>query len=476
MVNYATDLQFLFQSDTAQKPYDVDNILFQIISESGFQSIFNIQDYLKNVSFVEVFKQKAVDVRRFIGIAEPGEGPILSDQLSTIREPESTQDFTEDAYENDVDIKITNGSTLNDSTYKAILDNIKSNVMTEDITKDHMKFRNFILDTVEDTVRYKFINTIEKLKEGFYTLPNEDKRQALAEPVSQLPSKQKIERLMQNLREACVLSVKEILDSDQTLIRGHFTSDPIIKARFHYNLRTNIIKLLDVKSFTNEPDPNKVLYYKKILVSAYIKSCQPFVSILVMQAMLEWYALHGDYVNVRIIVLSMTYCVFYILKSLYAMDTANQSSLINTDHKRALNAILNSLVAYINNNNKIKVDSTSTANDEMKKLVIELHNLSRDVTDTNSHIQYLKNQIKENQLAMRNILFHIEVKRKEYKWAHTEFLTVLVILVLFTIANVVLLIMKLPIIVYFSSGIIGISVVIYLLVMIVINLINGGNK
>lgn len=481
MVNYATDLQYLFQSNDAKKPYNIDNLLFQLISESGFTNTVNINGYLKDVSTVDIKREDSDVVRKFIGIVLPGESPLPANVQAPA--PQQTYSFTDDATVNDVFITITPAANLSGSTYsKIITDVTTSNSTSDDVVKDHTQFRNYLFDIIEDVVKYNFDEAKKKLGTLVYNLPDSDPRQNVYDPVVFLYN-MKITRLgslIKNLRDACVLAFKELLDKSPVVTSGNMTDfrNGGFNSKLYYDLRSAMINKLDVKTFYNNIDENQVIYFKKVVTDMFLKTCYPLVHMLSMQAMLEWYANQGDYVNVRVIVLAMTYYVFYTLKALYTMNVSIQPNQfqLNQANMNNLNIIFNKLTAYITNNNKINVNSESTANDEMKNLVIDLHDLSRNVSNANKDIQHLKKAIKDNQLAMRNILFNIEVKRKEYNRAKTEFIVVLIILLLFTVLNVVLLIMKMPTIVYYTSGFVGIAAVAYLIVMIIISFIKGGNK
>lgn len=540
MVNYATDLQYLFQSNDAKKPYNIDNLLFQLINESGFNNTVNITAYLQNVANVDIRREDADIVRKYIGIVAPGESPMSADEMifqkpgnngtvscdtfcagagwgrtgkcvsgnqqgkGTIDcsvvaaavegslqnvtcackvAPVQTYDFTSDAVANDVYITITPGSTLSGEIYSKIISDVTtSNSSSDQVVKDHKQFRNYLFDIMEDIVKYNFDAAKQRLGSIVYALPESDTRQNVSDPILFLYNMKltKLSALIAKLREACISSFVDMLKSS-TVVSSETITDfrtGGFQSSQYYNLRNGMLKYLNVKNFYTNIDENQVIYFKKVAIDLFIKTCYPLVHMLYMQAMLNWYASQGDYVNVRVVVLAMTYYTFFTLKALYSLNVSIQPNQyqLNQTSMTNLNIIFNQLVTYVSNNNKINVDSNSTINDEMKNLVVGLHNLSRDVTNKNKDIQYLKNSIKENQLAMRNILFNISVKRKEFNKSQTEFVVALVVLIVFIVLNVVLLIMNQPSIVYISSGMVGIGTVALLIIMMVISFIKGGNK
>lgn len=474
MVNYATDLQYLFQSSDAKKPYNIDNVLFQIISESGFENIVNISNYLRDITSIDILREDAETVKKYI------ESPGLLIQ-PTQTPPTQSYNFTEDAMANDVYIKLAPGMTLAGLTYnKIITDVTTSNTVADNVVKDHIYFRNYLFDIIEDIVKYMLNEAKEKLGLQMYNMPDTDPRQNVYDAVINLHNMKitKLGSLIKILKEACIQSFEDIFKTTKSsqditdLKYGSFNS------KLYYNVRYKMLKYLDIKNFYTNSDENQVLYFKKVSIDLFLKTCYPLVHMISMQAMLNWYASTGDYVNVRVVVLAMTYYTFFTLKTLYAMNVSiqpNKYQLTQTDMAN-LNIIFNNLTAYIANNNKINVNSNSTANDEIKELVIGLHELSLTVSNSNNDIQSLKNAVKDNQLAMRNILFNISIKRKDYNKTKTEFIVLIFVVFLFTILNVILLLLNKPAYVYYTSGFIGIAAALYIIVMIIIGFIKGDNK
>lgn len=476
MVNYATDLQYLYQSNDARKVYNVDNLLFQIISETGFDDNVNINSYLKNVNTIEIFREDSEKVRKYIGIVLPGEAPTETEPES----PALTQnyDFNDDAMSNDVFIKINRTDVLSPATYQKIVNEITTtNVTSETVVTDHTQFRNYLLDNIEDVTRFMFDEARKKLGTFIYGLPDDDSRQAVYSPVMFLYNMRSVARLISELRTSCISAFKNILNTSAAMNSNYLTDFKVggFTTKFYYNLRLAMLDKLDVKNIYNVIDQNEVLYFKKIAIDLFLKSAFPLVHMMLQQAMLEWYASLGDYVNVRVVVLAMSYYVFYTMKRIYNLASTMPVSngQLTSTQSRDFNTLFSKLITYISNNNKIDVTSNTNANEEMKKLIIGLHDLSRTVTDQNSDIQKLKESIKNNQLAMRNVLFNIEVKRKERSWASFEFWLTLGIVIVFTVVNATLLVLNLPQFVFYSAGFVGIAAITYLLVVIAIVFIKG---
>lgn len=473
MVNYSTDLQYLFQSTDTRKPYNIDTLLFQLISESGFANIVDITSYLTDVSTVELQRQDANDVGKYVGIVVPGELPVDEN----FPEPVKTLNFSDNAAADDVYIVINNSSTMNATDFQKMVIELTTTNMNSDLgnmAKDHVLFRNFLFDNMEDIVRYSFNSAKQQLGQIVYNLPESDPRHKLYDPVMRLHSMKisHLGTLLKALRDSCLTSMTDILKLSPTITshdltnfkRGAFTS------KFYYDLRSRMNNTIVVKHIYTNIDDAQVVYFKKLVVDLYLKSCYPIVHMLYMQSLMEWYATSGDYVNVRVVMLALIYYVFYTLKSVVNMSSSMPpAQQLTTAQNSTFNTIFNQLNVYLANNNKINVNSNTSANEEMKALVIELHDLSRGVSNQNNDIQKLKAAIKENQLIMRNVLFNIEVKRKEYKWTTIEFWCALALVLILTIINAVLLFMNLPQYVYYVSGLLGILITTFLIVKVVIS-------
>ena len=473
MVNYATDLQYLYQSGDVKKPYYIDNLLFQFISESGFENVVNVSGYLNDPASINIFKENAIDVKNYIGIVTPGDTTPATQYPAPVR----SNNFTGNASADEVFITLTPATQLSGTVYRDMVKDITTSpsAQSDAVVKDHNKFRQFLFETIEDVVKYNFYVTKSVLASNISSLPDNDPRKIMYDPIVSLQTMKitNLGYLISNIKDVCVRSFKDILAQSPTVTSniitdfktGNFTS-PV-----YYNLRSLMIQKLDISRIYVNIDENMVLYFKKVVVDMFLKTCYPLVHMLFMQSIMEWYAASGDYVNVRIIVLSMTYYVFFTLKAVYNLNTSitPNSNQLTSQNMTDLNNLFSKLNIYLANNNKIDVNSDNSTNDEMKKLIIGLHDLSSTVTSTNKDIQSLKNSIRENQLTMRNVLFNLDVKRKEYNAARRGYYIALTILIIFVVVNTILLVLKKPEYVFYTSGFFGIAAVLYLITIIIMS-------
>ena len=475
-VTYSTDLKYLFEANGAsQAPYNVDPVLFRIISASGFNDTVAISSYFKEINSADIQMENHDSVRRFIGQLLPGETAV--DPNAPL--PAKSYSFNSDASSSDIFVNFgrNTASGLSPQAFQTILKDVITihtpitNNATDLTTTDHTAFRAFIYEIMDDVTRYFFNAAKQKLGEFVYGLPDSDSRQILYDPVMRLYNIKttRLSGVITSLRDACTKSMADIFESFPISSADMLSFKPgAYTSKFYYNLRTRMVDSIDVKTIYTNIEIDQVIYFKKVIVDLFLKSCSPMVHILFMQSMMQYYVNRGDYVNVRVIMLAMVFYVFYTLKAFTELNnTMPADSQISATQAASMNVILNKFVTYLNNNTKVNVDSPDSTNDGLKQLVFDLHSLSEGVSSQNGTIQALVKQIADNQLAMRNVLFNIEVERKEYKKATWEFWIVLSVLVGMVIANTVLFVMGKPEFAFYLSGFLAGAVIVFKIVLMV---------
>jgi hypothetical protein len=252
--------------------------------------------------------------------------------------------------------------------------------------------------------------------------------------------------------------------------------------KFYYDLRDRMVTHLDVKTIYSHIDNNNVIYFKKIATDLFLKTAYPCVHLIYIQTLMTYYAEKGDFVNVRIMILTSVYYVFYMLKNLVTTVTSPSTTYTMTsDQESALNTILEKINQYLTNNNKIDVNSTeSTSENEMKKLIVDLHKLSKDVSDKNGNIQTLKRSITTHQLAMRNVLYNLEVIRSRYWWASFEFWALFAFIIVFIVSMSILLVLaevlKKPFLidwVQYICGFVALTVIVVKVIMLIVHMMQN---
>lgn len=482
MVNYETDLQYLFQSTPAagnnKKPYYIDNIFFSIISENSFKNnISKISQYFKDISTVDIAQEQGLQIRRYTNNALPGE---VFETPEYYPIPDKQYSFQNDANSYDLNVSINYNTSLTENNFKSIINELTQNNTnyTVDITKNHKMFRDFLFDIMEDITRINFLtakNKMQQLAKSSFT----DSRTCVVDIIDIIGnlSTNRISNLMIQLRNTCINSFTQLFNDNKILNSDDISNLQIggFTNRLYYNLRTMMIsKFVVDNNIYYTSDDNQLMFFKKYIVDLYLKSCYPVVHLIFMQAMLNNKAKNGDYVNVRIIVLSMAYYVFYTLSELKILDTSitTPTNKMTIGQETLIKTFMQYILAYIENNTKPKIDAVNT-NDELKKIIIELHDLSNQVVNTNNTIQSLQQQISDNQLNMRNILFNSEIKRRTYKYTYMEFVLSSILLLIFIVTCTVLLIFQQHNIVYSVCGVSSISIILYMTIMSIIKILKG---
>jgi hypothetical protein len=254
--------------------------------------------------------------------------------------------------------------------------------------------------------------------------------------------------------------------------------------KFYYDLRDRMATHLDVKTVYSHIDNNNVIYFKKIATDLFLKTAYPCVHLIYIQTLMTYYAEKGDFVNVRIMILASVYYVFYMLKSVLTTVNnleATSPHKMTTSQDTALNTIFAKLNQYLTNNNKIDVNSPDTTSEnEMKKLIVDLHKLSKDVSDKNGNIQTLKRSITSHQLAMRNVLYNLEVIRSRYWWASFEFWALFAFIIVFIVSMSVLLVLaevlKKPFLidwVQYICGFVALTVIVVKVIMLIVHMMQN---
>lgn len=480
MVNYS-DLQYLFESTDTVKPYNVDTNIIGLMNSTTFASVINIGAFLKNISTISVERQATKDVVDFINNTATTHA-ITTDLV-----------FTDNATANDVKINVQPARTIDGAMLQKIFKELETSTIHDNVDNDHVLFRNFLYDVVEDVSKHFFMEAGRLFFAHIDSLLDSDSRSMhLGNAATQFSNLRagRISTLLSLLKNACSAAMKDIFTvstSDKVTAldmqdigsgTGKYTR------KFYFDLRDRMVTHLDVSTIYSHIDNNHVIYFKKIATDLFLKAAYPCVHLIYIQTLMTHYAEKGDFVNVRIMILASVYYVFYMLKSLLAtVSTLEDTSphQMSPNQEAALNKIFSKLNEYLTNNNKIDVNSSNTTSEsEMKKLIVELHKLSKDVSDKNGNIQTLKRSITAHQLAMRNVLYNLDVIRARYRWASFEFWALFAFIIVFIVSMSVLLVLaevlKKPFLidwVQYICGFVALTVIVVKVIMLTVHMMQN---
>jgi hypothetical protein len=183
-------------------------------------------------------------------------------------------------------------------------------------------------------------------------------------------------------------------------------------------------KRLNVKSLVNIENNDAQSYFKMIIVDMYIKIFYPLLVYNYISCMMNLYVKNGDFINSRIALLAkIMYTYYFVLKlaSIYGRGASNDAQTAT------LNTVINKIKKYLENVNRIDLQGGS---DVMSSIVRDLHSKSNDVVEKSGSIQSITEQIKANQLAMRNVIYNTAELRKQYKAKRASFIVLVCILII----------------------------------------------
>jgi hypothetical protein len=488
MVNYS-DLQYLFESTDTNKPYNVDTNILGLMNSTTFASVINISAFLKNINRITAKRQATKAVIDFINTPTPTPSPdTVTAPLST---PTTDVVFTADATVNDVIIDVERAQTIDGAMLQKIIKELETSAIPDNVNKDHVLFRNFLYDIVEDVSKNFYLEAGKLFFAHIDRLEDSDSQSMhLGNAAIQFANFRagRVSTLLSLLKNACRNAMKDIFNASTSAATALDMQDigsgtGKYTRKFYYDLRDRMVTHLDVRTIYSHIDNNHVIYFKKIATDLFLKTAYPCVHLIYIQTLMTYYAEKGDFVNVRVMILASVYYVFYMLKSLVTTVNnlaATSPHRMTTSQETELNKVFTKLNEYLTNNNKIDVTSDTTSENEMKKLIVDLHKLSKDVSDKNGNIQTLKGSITAHQLAMRNVLYNLDVIRSRYWWASFEFWALFAFIIVFIISMSILLVLaevlKKPFLidwVQYICGFVALTVIVVKIIMLIVHMMQN---
>jgi len=196
----------------------------------------------------------------------------------------------------------------------------------------------------------------------------------------------------------------------------------------YYKLRNDTIKAFTVKSqyFNIAENQAVISYFKMIAIDLYIKTSYNLIVYDYISCLTETYIEYGDFINSRLGLLAKVIYTNYFVNKINTTYKPSQSS----ENIQDIVTIVSNLQEYLSN-----INSKAKAAD----LHIDLHNKSNQVVDKNQTVQSLSKQIRQNQLAMRNVIYNTATLRKQYKYKMIELIVLILTLIIIITVSCVLL-------------------------------------
>lgn len=479
---------------TDEELYNVDPYLFSLRERTAVNTAINSEKYFKTITntgvrFIsdnkaEVISRAAMDVNTF-----------NMTNAQSVRENVTVGTFiplTGAATEEFARVELTYGSTNIDAS--KYLTEIKKSVSDTNVEKEHQRMHNFLRGIVLTVGVNKFIEVIDNISmansrganffdESKYLLKalNINFVPALIYTVSDTAKSVLCTMVKTKIQQNLDFNNKSTTTQEQRkYILTNLMEDLQIdkfKGPLYYNLRTELTNQIKFPANTfNHENKNVQLYLKQLVADIYIKTCYPVIIFDYIDCMMNLYIEYGDFVNSRIALLAKVMFGYYIFVNIStAYSQMGQAINDPADPNRAtIENYISKINFYLQNINNIDLNASN--NNMMKSIVKDLHKKSAVVVDKSKEIQMLKEQIKGNQLAYRNVIYNTDVSKKFYKAKITENIVLIVILLLLIVVCSVLLFLhtednKLNLYVTYISGGFALIILMYLIFKMVSKLV-----
>lgn len=194
----------------------------------------------------------------------------------------------------------------------------------------------------------------------------------------------------------------------------------------YYKLRIEATKALTLKSqyFNIGENQSVISYFKMIAIDLYIKNCYNLIIYDYISCLTETYIEYGDFINSRLGLLAKVIYTYYYINNINSAYKQNNTDIAN----------IVTIASYLKNY-LVTINSTGKTVD----LHIDLHDKSTKVVNQNETVQSLNKQIKQNQLAMRNVIYNTDSLRKKYRYKMIEFIILVMILIIIITVSCILL-------------------------------------
>lgn len=495
---YDNHLKSLYETSGV---YNVDPLIFSLRDEVKINQMIKSDSYFKTINSI-TFKSDNKD--SVLARMVENEDTVNLNTIQPVGETADTVTYTKltgDASKEYVSVNINR--TSQDVLAVTILEAIKKDTAVSNsgqgsdvdaVTRNHKIMSDYI-DTIVLSVGKYFFKQSKIIISGQQN-PQTGNAWSEGRQSFMYLSDSKTEMLVGRINEVCKDVLYKIIkgkaeknlefnakssttEQQKQYIRTNFMEDIQIgnfKGPLYYRLRTEIINRLVIpKSVYTTDNTNELLYFKMIAVDIYMKTCYPAITLDYISSMLKLYVSYGDFINSRIALLvkvMFTYTFVTNIALLYNSTPGHQ----NATYNQQITSVVNKLKMYLDNVNKIDMENGSA--DMLSDIIKKLHVDSKQVVTKNELIQKLQKDIKNNQLAMRNVLFNIEELRKMYKMKLAMLIVFAVLLLLIILVSVALLLISdtfKPIVVYIAGGV-SIIILIYEISRMLIKIISSGKK
>ena len=439
---YESYLKPLYEpSQNTQGIYEVDTFLFDMANKQFNETVFAFKK-LNGVTFTS--ENLALADVRANDVSTSNSDIILEAAISETTDTSFTKlkDSAEKEY---VRVNMTISSTENvlfNSLMQSITDNIPTSIPD---TSSHNKMNEYMRDIFIGDSKFFFRDRVIAIK----SLQNDQSTYfKQAQYYLGSLSNSKFNLLYQDIEDVTKKTLYKIVKAKITeyvrynkthkdpstqkkLTAGFITNLINFNGPLYYKLRIETVKALILKSqyFNVGETPAISLYFKMIAIDTYIKSSKHLMLYDYICCLTETYIEFGDFINSRLGLLAKVIYTYYYANNINNTYKTANSSTDKTD----IVTIVTNLKNYLTN-----INGTSSAVD----LHIGLHDKSNKVVSQNETVQSLSKQIKQNQLAMRNVIYNTGTLRKQYQYKLVELIILIMILIIIITVSCVLLFLE----------------------------------
>ncbi len=481
------DINNLFPSDI----YNIDTMLYNLREKTGVESMIKSDQYFNNIinvsyksdDYNESINRTLMDVDSF-------------DLNNNAEVPESVNKFQGDSYSEFINVTIQREANVKLSMSDMLFSmNTFLGKTSADVNKTHdgmNKYMRSILQSIGKVLYDKALlnilqtasNKNEPFDESKWNFVNlsESRKIILLESLADVTKLSLCKMVSAKIADDLMFnSLSSTSPEQRKYIPSTYLEDLHIgnfKGPLYYTLRTESIKnFKDIGKIYDKTNINSQNYFIQQAVDLYIKTCYPVILYDYMDCMLELYSQYGDFVNARIALLAKIMFTHYIVKIIGELYS-EEGNVTNTNID-LLTQIGSNLTYYIKNINNIDMSYKDT--NMMKTIVTDLHATSSKVVNQNTIVQTLKEEIKNNQLSLRNVLANAKDLRKQYVSKIIENIVLICLLIgVLSVCTTLLILQtdnnKFQLIVIYIAGGVAMALLIYYAIVLVVKLIKNSKK
>lgn len=207
-----------------------------------------------------------------------------------------------------------------------------------------------------------------------------------------------------------------------------------------------------------EQDNMRYLLTKLLLTKIFLYTCGPLIQYDFIDVLYQLYSQRGDFINTRLA---------YLAKINYVNNFIVKLSGGTSENTSIYTLIYNNITSYLELINKM-MNRNLNPIDSVIKIINNLQEKSDNVVSSSRKLEFIKNNIKNNQITLRNVIQSVEDEKSAVFWRTFEFYTIIVVIVLLIIGCGLLYYFKKYDYGLITSGVIVSAVILYKIIMLII--------